>query len=83
VEVARPPRQRREDFIDVAGRFFRGVGRAFTARQNESRLQPFQRAGECRAFLTGRGVRIAGGQQTKTKTALEYFSREARQGGSA
>jgi hypothetical protein len=45
--------------------------------------QMFQVAGECRAFLTGRGVRIAGGQQTKTKTALEYFSREARQGGSA
>ena len=34
----------------------------------------FQVATEARAFLARRGVDIAGGQHTKTKTALEYFS---------
>ncbi len=41
----------------------------------------FQVAAECRADLVKRGVPIAGGQQTKTKTALAYFSREAREQG--
>jgi hypothetical protein len=34
-----------------------------------------QVAAETRAFLAGRGVDLYGEQQTKTKTALEYFSR--------
>jgi hypothetical protein len=37
--------------------------------------QGLQVAGETRAFLSGRGVDLYGQQQTKTKTALEYFSR--------
>jgi hypothetical protein len=31
---------------------------------------------ETRAYLNGRGVNLSGEQQTKTRTALEYFSRE-------
>jgi hypothetical protein len=38
--------------------------------------EPFQVAAEARAFLTGRGVELSGEQQTKTRTALEFFSRE-------
>ena len=34
-----------------------------------------QVAAEARAFLAGRGVDLYGEQQTKTKTALEFFSR--------
>jgi hypothetical protein len=35
----------------------------------------FQVAAEARGFLTSLGVDLAGEQQTKTKTALEFFSR--------
>jgi hypothetical protein len=38
--------------------------------------EAFQVAVEARAFLTARGVDLGGEQQTKTKTALEFFSRE-------
>jgi hypothetical protein len=38
--------------------------------------EPFQVAAEARAFLAGRGVELSGEQQTKTRTALEFFSRE-------
>ena len=38
--------------------------------------EAFQVAVEARAFLTGRGVDLAGEQQTKTKTALEFFAQE-------
>ena len=38
----------------------------------------FQVAAEARAFLAGRGVDLYGEQQTKTKTALEFFSRSLR-----
>jgi hypothetical protein len=31
---------------------------------------------ESRAFLSGRGVNVSGEQQTKTRTALQYFSHE-------
>ena len=31
---------------------------------------------ELRAFLTGKGIPLAGEQQTKTKTALEFFAGE-------
>lgn len=37
--------------------------------------EAFQVAAESRAFLTERGVDLAGEQQTKTRTALEYFSK--------
>ncbi|MEP7224925.1 MAG: adenylate cyclase [Actinomycetota bacterium] len=36
----------------------------------------FQVAAESRAFLSGKGVDLSGEQQTKTKTALEFFSKE-------
>jgi hypothetical protein len=38
-------------------------------------VEGFQVAAETRAFLAGKGVDLYGEQQTKTKTALEYFSR--------
>ena len=38
--------------------------------------QAFQTAAEGRGFLTGRGVDLSGEQQTKTKTALQYFSKQ-------
>jgi len=36
--------------------------------------EAFQVAAESRAYLAGRGVDLSGDQQTKTRTALEYFS---------
>jgi hypothetical protein len=36
----------------------------------------FAVATETREFLAGRGITVTGVQQTKTKTALEYFARE-------
>ena len=42
--------------------------------------EAFQVAAEARAFLTERGVDLGGEQQTKTKTALEFFSREHASG---
>jgi hypothetical protein len=38
--------------------------------------EPFQVSAEARAFLTRHGVDLTGEQQTKTKTALEFFSSE-------
>ena len=38
----------------------------------------FQVAAETMAFLAGRGVELSGEQQTKTKTALEYFSQNLK-----
>jgi hypothetical protein len=40
--------------------------------------EAFQVATETRAFLADRGVDLYGEQQTKTKTALEFFSRELK-----
>jgi len=37
----------------------------------------FQAAAELRAFLAGKGLDVSGEQQTKTKTALEFFAAEA------
>ena len=37
--------------------------------------EAFQVAVESRAFLTKQGVDLSGEQHTKTKTALEFFSR--------
>jgi len=34
----------------------------------------FQVAAETRAFLAAQGMDLSGEQQTKTKTALQYFS---------
>jgi len=39
----------------------------------------FQVAAETRAYLARRGVDLYGEQQTKTRTALEYFSRSLKQ----
>ena len=36
--------------------------------------EAFQVAAEARAYLSGRGVELSGEQQTKTRTALEYFA---------
>jgi hypothetical protein len=38
--------------------------------------EAFEVAAEARAFLTGRGVDLSGEQQTKTRTALEFFAKE-------
>ena len=38
----------------------------------------FDVAARSRQFLEHRGVNLSGEQQTKTKTALEYFSSELR-----
>jgi hypothetical protein len=38
--------------------------------------EAFQVAAETRAFLASRGIDLSGDQQTKTRTALEYFSKE-------
>jgi hypothetical protein len=40
--------------------------------------EAFQVAGEMRVFLTERGVHIGGEQQTKTRTALEFFSQKLK-----
>jgi hypothetical protein len=40
--------------------------------------EAFQVAAETRAYLSGRGVNLSGEQQTKTRTALEYFATELR-----
>jgi hypothetical protein len=40
----------------------------------------FDVAARSRAFLTERGIDLSGEQQTKTRTALEYFSQAAQQG---
>jgi hypothetical protein len=37
--------------------------------------EAFQVAAEARAYLTDRGVSLAGKQQTKTRTALQFFSK--------
>ena len=42
--------------------------------------EPFQVAAEARAFLGERGIDLTGEQQTKTRTALDYFSSIARSG---
>ena len=44
--------------------------------------EAFQVAAEERAFLSSRGVDLGGVQQTKTRTALEFFAGELKAGGS-
>jgi hypothetical protein len=41
--------------------------------------EAFQVATEARLFLTGHGVDLGGEQQTKTKTALDYFARALKE----
>jgi hypothetical protein len=48
-----------------------------------STAEPFQVAAETKAFLAGRGIDLAGDQQTKTRTALEFFSRDVSGSGQA
>ena len=43
--------------------------------------QMFDVAMKTRAFLTERGVELSGEQQAKTKTALQFFSKQARSAG--
>ena len=43
--------------------------------------ETFQVAAETRAFLTQRGVDLTGEQQTKTKKALQYFSKQLQAAG--
>ena len=45
--------------------------------------QAFQVAAEARAFLIQQGVEVGGEQQTKTRTALEFFSRNLTAGASS
>jgi hypothetical protein len=40
--------------------------------------EAFQVAAEGRAFLVGRGIDLSGEQQTKTRKALDFFSKEMR-----
>jgi hypothetical protein len=40
--------------------------------------EAFQVAAEARAYLSERGVNLAGEQQTKTRTALEFFSKSLK-----
>jgi hypothetical protein len=40
--------------------------------------EAFQVAAEARAFLAGRGVDLDAEQQTKTRTALEFFAAELK-----
>jgi len=44
--------------------------------------EAFQVAAETRAFLTARGVDLGGEQETKTKKALQFFSKRLREEGS-
>jgi hypothetical protein len=48
-----------------------------------STAEPFQVAAETRAFLTERGIDLGGEQQTKTRTALEFFANELSEAGPA
>jgi len=43
--------------------------------------EAMQVAAEARAFLSQRGVNLSGAQQTKTKTALEFFSKQLKASG--
>jgi hypothetical protein len=42
--------------------------------------EAFQAAAETRAYLTARGVDLAGEQETKTRKALEFFAAALRDG---
>jgi hypothetical protein len=42
--------------------------------------EAFQVAAETRAFLTSHGVDVGSEQQTKTRTALEFFSKQLTNG---
>jgi hypothetical protein len=42
--------------------------------------EAFQVAAETRAFLASRGIDLSGQQQTKTRSALEYFAKQLANG---
>jgi hypothetical protein len=42
--------------------------------------EAFQVIAEARAFLSGRGVNLTSEQQTKTRTALDFFSKQLAEG---
>ena len=44
-------------------------------------LGAFQVAAESKAFLTEKGIDLTGEQETKTKKALQYFSKQLAAGG--
>ena len=55
------------------------TARAFSScRRGATTSEAFQVAAETRAFLVERGVDLSGEQETKTRKALEYFSRELK-----
>ena len=43
--------------------------------------EAFQAAAETRAFLSSRGIDLAGEQQTKTRTAMEFFAKQLKADG--
>jgi hypothetical protein len=43
--------------------------------------EPFQVAAEAKAFLAGRGIDVGSEQQTKTRTALEFFAHDLSSAG--
>ena len=45
--------------------------------------EAFETAAEARAFLASKGVNLEGEQQTKTRTALEFFARTGESVGAA
>jgi hypothetical protein len=49
---------------------------AFLRRAHQGRLEATRLACETKVFLAERGLDLLGEQQTKTKTALEFFSKE-------
>ena len=56
----------------------RTVHASSSCRRRRRRPTTFDVAARTRQFLEHRGVNLSGEQQTKTKTALEYFSSELR-----
>jgi hypothetical protein len=54
--------------------YYGSVGRMLELSTKCAPSAGFQVAAETRAFLASRGIDLSGEQQTKTKTALEYFS---------
>ncbi len=54
--------------------FYPGGSRILELSTKCAPAEAFQVAAETRAYLLGRGVDLAGEQQTKTRTALEFFA---------
>ena len=54
--------------------YYGSVGRILELSTKCAPSAGFQVAAETRTFLASRGIDLSGEQQTKTKTALGYFS---------